>query len=102
MQTLAQAERAARSFEDARLAKHLDRQAEEEGEMRLCGDCGEATPFDGADVFKLMHLLPEKCGKATRTAVDGALRQCLWCGHLGCVVGEGDEACDRWSYYGDR
>lgn len=64
MQTLAQAERAAQSFEDARLAEHLDRQAEEEGEMRLCGDCGEATPFDGADVFKLMHLLPEKDRKS--------------------------------------
>lgn len=99
MQTIAQAQRAAQSFEDARLAEHLGRQ--DAGEMRLCGSCGEATPFDGADVFTLMRLLPHKCGKPTREAIDGALRQCLWCCHLGCVVGEGDEACDRWSYYGD-
>lgn len=102
MQTIVQSERAAQSFEDAKLAEHLDRQAEEEAEMRLCGDCEEATPFDGADVFKLMHLLPPKCGMASRKAVEKALRQCLWCGPLGCVVGEGDEACDRWTFYGDR
>ena len=102
MQTLAQAERAAQSFEDAKLAEHLERQAEEEAEMRLCGDCGEATPFDGADVFKLMHLLSPECSRTTRKCMEDALRQCLWCGPLECVVGEGDEACDRWSYYGDR
>lgn len=108
MQTLDQTERAIQAFEDARLARHLDRLAEEEREgdddglLRLCGDCGEAIPFDGADVFKLMGLLPERTGRTTRKAVETMLRQCLWCSHLTCVVGEGDEACDRWIYYGDR
>ncbi|MBR3328887.1 MAG: hypothetical protein IKG22_16375 [Atopobiaceae bacterium] len=101
MQTLAQAERAAQSFEDARLQRYLDQQDEAERELRMCGNCGRATPIDGSDVLCVLKELPKSCSLSTRRAVDRALRSCVWCGENKCLMEAGDEACQGWAHYAD-
>ena len=103
MQTLAQEARAIQSFEDAKLAEYLERQAEEEdGELRTCGNCGLATPLDGGDSLTVQRLLETaKRAERMRHLIDRALRACVWCGESRCLMRADDDACPEWIHYAE-
>lgn len=103
LQTLAQEARAIQSFEDARLAEYLERQAEEEdGELRTCGNCGLATPLDESDSLTVQHLLETtKRAERMRHLIDRALRACVWCDESRCLMRADDDACTEWIHYAE-